>query len=57
MVMVIIPVVVMMGVVMAGRRPAQLVERLVQGVADRVHLRGRLVENRDESILMLVGHR
>ena len=57
MMVVIIPVVVMMMVVMASCRTAQLVERVLQGVADRVHLRGRLVKGRCESILVLVGHR
>jgi len=57
MMVVIIPVVVMMMVVMASCRTAQLVERVLQGVADRVHLRDRLVKGRCESILVFVGHR
>jgi hypothetical protein len=56
MMVVIIPVVMMM-VVMASRRTAQLVKCVLQGVADCVHLRGRLVKGRYKSILVFVGHR
>ncbi len=57
MVMVPVAVVMMVVVGMIGHRFTQLVKRLLQRSADRVHLHYRPVKGRDEAILMLVSHR